>query len=155
MTVCSSNADEVITSLELHFLIDRHLAARRAGHHDMASVYGHAAQGLLAATMPAHADAIASVASRKGEGRSIGSALAQTMSPALAAAVCTVWLIRGARRPAIDALASAFGNDPAFLATVKMLCRRVFETVPMTTSPTPSPPTSSTASFEAFAPPGR
>jgi hypothetical protein len=118
-------ANEVTTSLELRFLIDRHLAARHAGHHNVANVYAHAAEGVLTAAMPAHANAIASVASRKGEGRTIGSTLAQRLTPASAAAVNVIWLIRGARRPAIDAMAQAFREDVVFNDTIRTLCARV------------------------------
>lgn len=115
---------DITTSLELRFLIDRHLAARRAGNVDVASVYAHAAEGLITTALPVHADVISSVASRKGDGRSIASALAQHLSPTSAAAVNVVWLIRGARRPAIDALAEAFRNDMVFNDTIRMLCAR-------------------------------
>ncbi|MBX3429731.1 MAG: hypothetical protein KF779_09130 [Hyphomonadaceae bacterium] len=153
MTDRCSISEEVIASIEFRFLIDGHLAARRAGQTEQANIYAHAAEGLVATALPDHADAIASVASRKGDGRSIGSALAQCLSPASAAAVCIVWLIRGARRPAIDALSEAFRDDSEFVATVKMLCRRVFEPTPVTSS-TLSPP-SATTRFETFAVPGR
>ncbi len=121
----SRAAADIANSLELRFLIDRHLAARRADQTEVASVYAHAAEGLLTATTPAHANAISSVASRKGDGRSIGSALAQQLSPGSAAAVNVIWLIRGARRPAIDALSEAFRDDPVFNDTIRMLCARV------------------------------
>lgn len=119
-----SDGTYAVTSLELRFLVDRHLVARRIGQREMASVYAHAAEGLLTATMPAHATAIASVASRKGDGHLIASALAQRLSPTAAAAVNVIWLIRGARRPAIDAMAEAFRDDPMFNDMIRMLCAR-------------------------------
>jgi len=122
-------SSEIANSLELRFLVDRHLAARRVDRVDVANVYAHAAEGLLTAAMPTHANAIASVASRKGDGHSIGSALAQTLTPTSAAAVNVIWLIRGARRPAIDALAEAFQDDVVFNDTIRMLCRRVLPSV--------------------------
>lgn len=117
-------AADIASSLELRFLIDRHLAARRIGQDEIARVYAHAAEGLLTTAMPAHGDAIASVASRKGDGHSIGCALAQRLSPASAAAVNVVWLIRGARRPAINALAEAFRDNVVFNDMIKTLCAR-------------------------------
>lgn len=137
----------------LEIIVDRALLARRLGLHGLAVVLAHAAEGVLTAALPMHANAIASVASRKGDGRSIGSALAQCLSPATAAVVNVIWLLRGARRPAMDALAKAFGDQPEFVATAKMLCRRVFESAPATL-PMSSSPTSATR-CEAFAPPGR
>ncbi len=137
----------------LQIIVDRALLARRLGLHALAVVLAHAAEGLLTTGLPTHANAIASVASRKGDGRSIGSALAQCLSPAMAATVNVIWLLRGARRPAIDALAEAFGDDPEFVATAKMLCRRVFEPIPATLPMSWSP--TSTTRCEAFAPPGR
>jgi hypothetical protein len=137
----------------LVIIVDRALLARRLGLNGLAAVLAHAAEGVLMAALPMHAHAIASVASRKGDGRSIGSALAQCLSPATAAAVNVIWLLRGARRPAIDGLSEAFGDHPDFVATAKMLCRRVFESAPATL-PMSSSPTSATR-CEAFAPPGR
>jgi hypothetical protein len=116
--------EDFVQSLEFRFLIDRYLAARRVGQIQLAKVYAHAAEGLLAAAMPSHADAISGVASRKGDGRSIGSALAQTVSPSTAGAIFVVWSCRQARRPAIDALFDGFRNNPAFSGTVRMLCAR-------------------------------
>jgi hypothetical protein len=116
-------------------LVDRTLSTRRAGRSDLADVFVRAAEGLIATALPAHADAIASIASRKGDGRSIGSALAQHLSPASAAAVNVIWLLRGARRPAIDALAEAFRDDPIFNDTIRVLCARAF---PPESPPAPS-----------------
>lgn len=125
-----SNNMDVVTSLELRFLIDRHLAARSAGHHDVAVVYAHAAEGLLRAMMPTHSRAIANVSSRKGDGRLIGSALARQLPAAPAAAVNVVWLLRGARRPAIEALSEAFRHNPIFDAAIRMLCSRTMPPLP-------------------------
>lgn len=130
---------DITASLELRFLVDRHLAARRVGQGDIASVYAHAAEGLLTAALPTHANAIASVASRKGDGRSIGSALAQRLSPASAAAVNLIWLIRGARRPAIDALAEAFRDDVVFNDTIRTLCARALAPAAPTEAAKPAP----------------
>lgn len=124
MTDYSRTVTDIATSFEFCFLVDRHLSARRDGDVAVASVYAHAAEGLLNTALPTHANAIASVASRKGDGRQIGSALAQHLSPTSAASVSVVWLIRGARRPAIDALVEAFRDDPVFDETVRMLCAR-------------------------------
>jgi hypothetical protein len=117
--------NEVATSIELRFLVDRHLAARRIGQDRVASVYAHAAEGLLTTALPAHSHAISRIASRKGDGRSIGAALALRLTPAQAAAVSMIWLLRGARRPAIGALSEAFRNEPEFNDTMRMLCARI------------------------------
>jgi len=117
-------AANIANSLELRFLIDRHLAARRVGQTEQAVVYAHAAEGLIAASLPEHAEVISSVASRKGDGRLIGSALALKLTSVSAAAVNVIWLIRGARRPAINALAEAFRDDVVFNDTIRMLCAR-------------------------------
>lgn len=135
-----SMSADVATSLELRFLIDRHLAARRSDQNQVASVCAHAAEGLITTALPVHADAIGSVASRKGDGHLIGCALAQHLSPASAAAVSVIWMLRGARRPAIDALAEAFQNDPIFNDTIRLLCSRIIPRTeasppPMTITP--------------------
>ncbi len=124
--------ETIVASLELRFLIDRHLAARRFGQGELANVYAHAAEGLLTTALPGHADAISAVASRKGDGALIGSALAQDLSPASAAAVNVVWLLRGARRPAMDVLSAAFRDDATFHDTIRMLCARIMPTAPST-----------------------
>jgi len=126
MNDCSRTVTDIANSLELRFLIDRHLAARRVGETDVANIYAHAAEGLITAALPNHADGIAAVASRKGQGRSIGSALAQSLSPTEAAAVSVIWFLRDARRPAIDALSEAFRDDPVFDGTIRMLFDRAF-----------------------------
>lgn len=130
---------DISNSIELRFLIDRCLAARRVGEADVANIYAHAAEGLLTTALPDHADDISSVASRKGVGRFIGSALAQSLWPAEAAAIGVIWLLRGARRPAIDALAEAFQNDPVFNDTVRMLCSRALPPVVATEASTALP----------------
>lgn len=142
MPNCSPAIADIANSLELRFLIDRHIAARRVGHDDLANVYAHAAEGLLTAGLPTHADAIASVASRKGDGRLIGSALAQRLSPMTAAAIFIVWSCRQARRPAIQTLSNAFRKDPAFNETVRLLCAGIFTP---TIVPAPSPPMTTTS----------
>lgn len=138
-SMLSIEGDVVAGSFELRFLVDRHLAERRVGHHALANVYAHAAEGVLTAALPAHANAIACVSSRKGDGRSIGSALAQRLTPASAAAVNVIWLIRGARRPAIDALAEAFGGDPIFNETIRLLCARALPPAASTGAGTAGP----------------
>lgn len=133
------SGDIAASSLELRFLVDRHLAARRVGQNELAAVYAHAAEGLLTAALPTHAKGITSVASRKGDGRTIGSALAQDLSPASAAAVNVVWLLRGARRPALDALTEAFRDDRVFNDTIRILCARVLSPVAATETAKPAP----------------
>lgn len=145
----SNDADIAATSFELRFLVDRHLAARRVDQGDVASVYAHAAEGLLTAAMPTHANAIALVASRKGDGHAIGSALAQSLTPASAAAVNVIWLIRGARRPAIDALAEAFRDDAVFNDTIRMLCCRVLPPVARAVEHTRPPPVEIAAAYRS------
>lgn len=140
-------SDTIATSIELRFLVDRHLAARRAGQDELAGVYAHAAEGLLTTALPSHADAIAAVASRKGDGRTIGSALAQSVSPTTAAAIFVVWSCRQARRPAIDAVSEAFRNDPVFNETIRLLCARI---IPPTL--VASPPPMATAAIEVASP---
>lgn len=147
MTDYSRTAANIAYSLELRFLIDRHLAARRAGQTERANIYAHAAEGLLTTALPDHANNISSVASRKGDGRSIGSALAQHLSPTSAASVNVVWLIRGARRPAIDALAEAFRNDMVFDDTIRMLCARALPPVAPTVEPVRPPPIEIAAAY--------
>lgn len=124
MTDYSRSVTDIATSLEFRFLIDRCLAARRDGNLAVANVYAFAAEGLLTRALPDDANNISSVASRKGDGRSIGSALAQHLSPTSAASVNVIWLIRGARRPAIDALSEAFRGDAVFNDTIRLLCAR-------------------------------
>lgn len=134
-----STGVDIANSLELRFLIDRHLATRRAGQTERANIYAHAAEGLLTTALPDHANDISSVASRKGDGRSIGSALAQCLSPASAAAVNVIWLIRGARRPAINALSAAFGSDAVFNDTIRTLCARALPPVAPMEAAKPTP----------------
>jgi hypothetical protein len=100
--------------------------------------------------LPDHADAISKVASRKGDGRSIGSALAQSVSPTTAAAILVVWSCRHARRPAIDALTEAFLDDPIFNDTIRTLCARI---IPPTLGTVPtSLPSMTTAPIEVASP---
>ncbi|MCC6787267.1 MAG: hypothetical protein IT547_05465 [Hyphomonadaceae bacterium] len=147
MTDDSRTVSDIANSLELRFLIDRHLAARRAGQIEQANIYAQAAEGLLTAALPDHANNISSVASRKGDGRSIGSALAQHLSPSSAALVNVIWLIRGARRPAIDALAEAFRFDVVFNDTIRMLCARALPPVAPTVEPVCPPPIEIAAAY--------
>lgn len=136
-----------MTSVELRFLIDRHLAARGAGQHDVADVYARAVEGLLIAALPKYADAIAGVARRKGEGKSIGGALAQCLSPMAAAATFVVWSCRQARRPAVDALGQAFRGDPFFNDTIRTLCSRVSPPVGGTEAPKATLPIETAAAY--------
>jgi hypothetical protein len=130
-------------------LVDRALTAQQSGRRDMAAVFGRAAQGLLEAAMPDVAHSVAKIASRKGPGCEVAQGLSSRLTPATAAAVATIWTLRGARRPAVKALTAAFGDHPEFVATTKLLCRRVFD--PNLPSPSVSPVTS-VAPFEAAAP---
>lgn len=112
-------------SLELRFLIDRAFAARQSGQPGVAEVFDHAAERLVATVVPAFADRIAKVSSRKGEGRQIALEILPLLTPALAAAVNIVWTLRGARQPAIRTLNDAFQDDPTFNETIKLLCARI------------------------------
>jgi hypothetical protein len=114
-------------SLEFRFLIDRALAANQSHQIDLADAYARAAEGIVKAHFPHLATDIATAASRKGQGAEIGVRLAQHLDPSSAGCVALVLLLRGARKPVINTLASAFRHDPEFDATVKMLCGRVFE----------------------------
>lgn len=116
--------DDIATSLELRFLVDRALAARQAGCRDVADVYGRAAQGLLEAAMPGVANEVSKIASRKGSGPEVASDLATRLTPASAAAVVMTWILRDARKPAIRTLSDAFRHDDTFDATFRLLGRR-------------------------------
>ena len=99
--------------------------------------------------MPDVAHSVAKIASRKGAGGEVAQGLASRFTPATAAAVAIIWTLRGARRPAVEALTAAFGDHPDFVATTMRLCRRVFE--PVQATPLVSAVTSH-APFEAAAP---
>lgn len=118
--------DEVSCSLEFRFLVDRALAARETGRHDVADVFSRAAEGLLVAALPAVASDVTMIASRKGVGGEIATDLARRLSGMSAAAVNVVWLLRGARLPAVRALSEAFRGDAMFADTIRTLCARVF-----------------------------
>jgi len=118
--------EDVSCSLEFRFLVDRALAAREAGRHDVADVFSRAAEGLLVAALPDIASDVTMIASRKGVGGEIATDLAQRLSGASAAAVNVVWLLRGARLPAVRSLSQAFQGDRVFTDAVRTLCRRVF-----------------------------
>lgn len=118
--IWSAFADDALASC-----IDRCIDARRRGALQVSDAFARCAQAIACHELPEAACAIESVASRKGDGHSIGSALAQRISPASAAAVNVIWLLRGARRPAIDALAETFRDNPIFNDTIRMLCARI------------------------------
>lgn len=118
--------DDVSCSLEFRFLVDRALAAREAGRHDVADVLSRAAEGLLVAALPDIAADVARIGSRKGVGGEIALRLAQHLSGVSAGAVNVVWLLRGARLTAVRALSELFRGDPGFEGTVRSLCRRLF-----------------------------
>jgi hypothetical protein len=118
--------DDVSCSFEFRFLVDRALAAREAGRHDVADVFSRAAEGLLIAALPDVASDVAMVASRKGVGGDLAQRMANRLSGATAAAVSLVWLLRGARQPAVRALSEAFRRDPLFRDTIIALCGRLF-----------------------------
>lgn len=118
--------DDVSCSLEFRFLVDRALAAREAGRHDVADVFSRAAEGLLIAALPDVASDVAMIASRKGVSADIARRLARRLSAASAASVNIVWLLRGARLQAVRTLSEAFRSDPIFGHIVRMLCSRLF-----------------------------
>lgn len=122
----SHSTDDVTTSLAFRFMIDQALVANRDGQLTALDVYARAAEGLVKAMLPDHSKVIAAVASRKVAGREIGLALAQRLSPAAAAAVNVVWLLRDARRTSTDAISEAFRQDAVFDDTVRSLCARIF-----------------------------
>lgn len=116
--------DDIAVSLELQFLVDRGLAARRSGRRDVADVYGRAAQGLIEAALPDVASEVSKIASRKGSGPDVAGDLATRLTPASAAAIVMTWILRDARKPAIRTLSDAFRDDDTFDATFRLLGRR-------------------------------
>lgn len=126
------NGDEAVRSLEMRFLFDRAFAASQSGRPDMADLFVRAAERLLSLSSPAIAQDVSLISSRKGTGQTVATSLINRVNPTQAAAVATIWTLRGARRPAIDALSEAFRDDPEFVATVKMLCWRAFEPIAAT-----------------------
>lgn len=118
------NADDAARSLEFRFLVDRAIAARQLGHPDAADAFVRAAERLLETAMKDVAYEVSKIASRKGVGAHTALALAPRLSPVQAAAVTTIWLLRGARRPAIEALSGAFRQNPTFNEMMKVLCAR-------------------------------
>jgi len=139
------------SSQDLFFLVDRSLLARRNGHLALSCELARSAEAVLRADLPNVSDLIGKAASRKGRGEAIGARLVQSLDAGMAACVALVLLLRGARRPVTDALRNAYGGDPEFNDTIRLMCRRVFEPV----SATPLAPPTSTTRPEAFAPPGR
>ncbi|WP_395648362.1 hypothetical protein [Terricaulis sp.] len=107
-------------------MIDRALLAHRLGRNDVQRVFSHAAQGLLEAALPEIATSFSKAASRQGQGEVIAASMIQHLTPKAAASVCVIWMLRGARSPAIKALKDAFGAQPEFDATIVMLCWRLF-----------------------------
>lgn len=137
----------------MRFVLDRCLAANKVGDRKAADAFARCAQALLEAGYPHLATDMRRAASRKGQGDAIGARLAQHLKSPSAACMALVLLLRGARRPVIDTLRNAYGGDPEFNDTIRLMCRRVFEPV-SATLPMPTSPTSTTRSA-AFAPPGR
>lgn len=119
------NGDDVAQSIEFKFLIDRAIVARQSGRFDVAEAFGRAAERLFEAGAPDLASDIAMIASRKGAGAVVARTLADRLSPVSAAAVAAIWLLRGARRPALRSLAGAFGDDETFRHAFYDLCRRL------------------------------
>lgn len=120
----SDNCDDVVRSLEFRFLIDRALVARRSGRYEASDVFIRAAQRLFETSLPDLAGDISLVASRKGIGVKVAERLAARMTPTAAAAVATIWLLRGARGPALGRLREAFADNEAFWHVLRRLCRR-------------------------------
>jgi hypothetical protein len=111
----------------MRFLLDQSLSARVAGDVEVACAFVRAAEALVRSAFPDIAVDLALAASRKGRGNEIGSRLAQHLDAASAACVALVLTLRGSRRPVVDSLRDAFRNEPMFEATMRLLCRRVFE----------------------------
>ena len=126
------NGDDAVRSLEMRFLFDRAFAASRLGRPDIADLFVRAAERLLGVASPAIARAVSLISSRKGTGQTVAASLINRINPTQAAAVAVIWLIRGARRPAIDALAQAFRDDPVFNDTMRILCARALPPVSAT-----------------------
>lgn len=140
------------TSLQMRFLIDRALAAQQDGDADVAGAFARAAETILRLAFPEIADDLSKAASRKGQGGVIGLRLAQHLDPASAAGVAIVLMLRGARGPVVDALASAFRNKPEFSETIKTLCGPVLERGGASTL---APHSQAPTSIEVGAPRGR
>lgn len=107
--------------------MDRALLARQEGKLDVSVAFVRAAEGVLRVDLHHLAADIARVASRQGQGDVIAAGMIPHLTPRAAAAVCVVWMMRGARSPAINTLQQAFGTDPLFNSTIRILCRQVFE----------------------------
>lgn len=120
-------SDGLAASIEFRFTLDRAFAAYNAGQRDLADAFARTAEAILRSAIPRIASDIANAASRKGRGAEIGSRLARRLTPALAACVAIVLLLRGARMPVVNVLSLEFGKHPDFDATVRLLCGRVFE----------------------------
>lgn len=121
---------DVAASTELRFLLDRCFAAHQANRPELADALARAAEAIMRSSFPEIADDIARAASRKGRGHAIGARLVQHLDAPSAACVAMVLMVRGARKPAVNALVAAFGHHPEFVATTRMLCRRVFDGIP-------------------------
>lgn len=147
--VSPPNANHIANSVEFRFLLDRCLAAHEAKRPNVADAYARAAEVLLRAEFPHVTNDIARAASKKGQGEVIGALLAQHLTPRSAACAALVLVLRGARKPVVNALTSAFEKHPEFNATIRTLCRRVFE--PVQATPWISSVTSHVL-FEAAAP---
>lgn len=118
------HADAELTSIELRFLFDCAIVARRTGSLKRFNAFVGAAEGLIRASLHDEACNIGKVASRKGRGEDIAAELARSLSPA-AAAVFVLWSFRGARKPALQALIAAYGKDSTFSQVVRLLCHRL------------------------------
>ncbi|MGQ0534155.1 MAG: hypothetical protein ACT4OF_15915 [Caulobacteraceae bacterium] len=121
-----SEANAKVISLELRFLVDRAIAARKHGMIDVADIFVRGAEALIRTALPHEAGDIGKVASRKGDGARIASRLSPLLSPSAAAAVFVIWSFRSARAPAIRTLADVFGTDPIYQETTRLLCQRLF-----------------------------
>lgn len=121
----SDNGDDVVQSLEFRFLVDRAIAASRSGHPATTDLFVRAAERLLTASLPYAARDISLIASRKVAGAAAALSLVKRLTPMQAAAVALIWILRGARKPALQGLAEAFRGDEAFGHALRRLCPRV------------------------------
>lgn len=122
--------DALLESIEFRFAIDRAFAAHEAGRRYVADAFARAAEAILKLALPDIADDVALTASRKGRGDAIGPRLAPHLTADTAAAVAVVWMLRGARQPAVRALSEAFRSEPEFDATIRLLCSRIVASPP-------------------------
>lgn len=121
------SSPEPAPSLELRFLIDRALHAHAHRQPDQADAFAKCAERLIRTTLPAIADDISQISSRKGDGHAIAARLLAHLTARTAAEVASVLLLRRCRRPVLDAISKAFGGDPVFAQTVAVLCGRAVQ----------------------------